>query len=313
MSSNILSRFLPPTDSPSVYEAIREHDAGSDSSDVEERAGLAHGVGHREHFSDGEEALADATRSETSSPSAGLLGPKAAGKAADRHGSPSHTRRRKPSRPRWMTQPSPPGYELDDRDEDVPLSLLVEGHDDEELKSRLPPPPHSMPSRSRTPSPPPPQNDRPHRQTRQTQPIPGISSTHAVARWFIAQQHPSLSNTDPKKKAMWRWANVENLDNFLKDVYTYFLGNGFWSILLSRTLNLLYADSYFVFLHFAIRPNFMTDKLFIGHLHSWLDLRLFLPTVSTTTKFGGASPWTKYSSPNARPKCRARPRFSSGC
>ncbi|KAJ5454589.1 Autophagy-related protein 9 [Penicillium daleae] len=97
-----------------------------------------------------------------------------------------------------------------------------------------------MPSRSRTPSPrPSPQPDPSRRQTRQIHTMAGTASTHPVARWFIAQQHPSLSNTDPKKKAMWRWANVENLDNFLKDVYTYFLGNGFWSILLSRSLNLL--------------------------------------------------------------------------
>ncbi|KAJ5168051.1 Autophagy-related protein 9 [Penicillium canariense] len=241
MSSNILSRFLPPTDSPSVYEAIREHDAGSDSSDVEERAGLVHGEDHRDHFSDREEdALVDAAQNETSSPSAGLLGPRSLGKSTDRHGSPSHNRRRKLSRPRWMTQPSPPGYELDDRDEDVPLSLLVEGHDDEDLKSRLPPPPHSMPSRSRTPSPhPSPQPERPRWETHQTQPISDTAGAHPVARWFIARQHPSLSNTDPEKKAMWRWANVEDLDNFLKDVYTYFLGNGFWSILLSRALNLL--------------------------------------------------------------------------
>ena len=40
---------------------------------------------------------------------------------------------------------------------------------------------------------------------------------------------------------MWLWANVENLDNFLKDVYTYFLGNGMWSILLNRALSLLYV------------------------------------------------------------------------
>lgn len=45
---------------------------------------------------------------------------------------------------------------------------------------------------------------------------------------------------------MWRWANVEDLDNFIKDVYIYFLGNGIWSIFLGRALNLLYA--FFVFL-----------------------------------------------------------------
>jgi autophagy-related protein 9 len=265
-----------------VYEAIREHDAGSDSSDVEERAGLAHEGDYREHFSDGELAdeLADAVRSEAPSPSAGLLGPSSSGKAAARRGLPSHTRRRKPSRPRWMTQPSPPGYELDDRDEDVPPSLLVEGLDDEELKSRLPPPPHSMPSRSRTPSPPPPpqaQPDRLRRQTRQTGNMAGAASTHPVARWFIAQQHPSLSNTDPKKKAMWRWANVENLDNFLKDVYTYFLGNGFWSILLSRTLNLLYAEFLALFpsaLRCGRPPKankVFQDLCFRGRFHDFLD------------------------------------------
>ncbi|KAJ5570532.1 uncharacterized protein N7459_009962 [Penicillium hispanicum] len=240
MSSNILSRFLPPTDSPSVYEAIREHDAGSDSSDVEERAGLAPGH-NQDPFSDRdlENALADARNSQTSSPAAALLGQRPLPQAVHRHGSPSVSRRRKPSRPRWTAQVSPQGYELDDRDEDVPESLLVEGHDDEDLKSRLPPPPQMMPSRSRTPSPPPsPYPNRPRWETNRTPRSQDSDGGHPWGRW-LAGQHPSLANTDPKRKAMWRWANVEDLDNFLKDVYTYFLGNGFWSILLSRTLNLL--------------------------------------------------------------------------
>ncbi len=48
-----------------------------------------------------------------------------------------------------------------------------------------------------------------------------------------------MSMMDPKERALWMWANVENLDNFLQDVYDYFLGNGIWSVLLSRLLNLL--------------------------------------------------------------------------
>ena len=44
---------------------------------------------------------------------------------------------------------------------------------------------------------------------------------------------------DPKEKALWRWANVQNLDYFLLDVYDYFVGNGIWSILLNRVLSLL--------------------------------------------------------------------------
>lgn len=136
-----------------------------------------------------------------------------------------------------MTQASPQGYELDDRDNDVPQSLLVEGHDDEDLKARLPPPPQMMPSRSRTPSPQPspqpPRWDLPRDRV-----ASDTDNRNPWTRW-MAGHHLSLANVDPKKKAMWRWANVEDLDNFLKDVYTYFLGNGLWSILLSRSLNLL--------------------------------------------------------------------------
>lgn len=244
MSSNILSRFLPPNDSPSVYEAIREHDAGSDSSDIEDRAGMMPEDIPRETFSDLEleDVLADAQESQISNPSAALLGERPPQKVTDHFASPVVSRRRKPSRPRWMRHQSPSGYELDDHDEDVPQSLLVEGHDDEELRSRLPPPPQSMPSRSRTPSPrPSPHPDQPHWNEPQ---VSRPSETHIgnhFARWFVGQQHPSLAFIDPKKKSMWRWANVEDLDNFLKDVYIYFLGNGFWSILLSRALNLLYV------------------------------------------------------------------------
>jgi autophagy-related protein 9 len=238
MSSNILSRFLPPTGSPSVYETIRQHDAVSESSDVEERAGLVL-EDPQEQFSDREleDALADAQDSEIVSPSTALLEARS-GKAPEERASPSGTRRRKASRPRWATQDSL-GYELDDNDEDVPQSLLVEGHH-EDLTSRLPPPPrpHGRLDHQRPPSPDPPsQPTRPSWNERPRH-IPRNDSGHPSSRWF-AGQHPGLANTDPEKKAMWRWANVEDLDNFLKDVYVYFLGNGIWSILLTRVLNLL--------------------------------------------------------------------------
>lgn len=45
----------------------------------------------------------------------------------------------------------------------------------------------------------------------------------------------------PEDRAMWKWANVANLDIFLDEVYNYFLGNGIYSILLSRALNLAYV------------------------------------------------------------------------
>ncbi|KAI8603618.1 APG9-domain-containing protein [Dissophora ornata] len=39
--------------------------------------------------------------------------------------------------------------------------------------------------------------------------------------------------------AMWKWVNVENLDNFLTRVYDYYVGKGMYTILLERSLNLL--------------------------------------------------------------------------
>lgn len=248
MSSNLLSRFLPPTGptgSPSVYETIRQHDAGSDSSDIEERAGLVLDDQQQE-FSDREleDALADAQDSEIISPTRALLDQAPMGKAPEQT-SPSSTRRRKSSRPRWMAQ-DPLGHELEENDDDVPQSLLVEGHR-EDVKSRLPPPPrpHGRPNRQRASSPDPsPQHTGTHWRENPRQ-SPPSNNEHPISKWFSGQ-HPGLANIDPAKKAMWRWANVEDLDNFLKDVYVYFLGNGIWSILLTRVLNLLYVNQPFL-------------------------------------------------------------------
>ncbi|RPB29502.1 APG9-domain-containing protein [Terfezia boudieri ATCC MYA-4762] len=44
---------------------------------------------------------------------------------------------------------------------------------------------------------------------------------------------------DPKQRALWKWANVESLDNFLHDVYQYYVGNGIYSICLHRFLNMM--------------------------------------------------------------------------
>lgn len=42
----------------------------------------------------------------------------------------------------------------------------------------------------------------------------------------------------PKERALWKWANVENLDNFFQDVYRYYLGNGYFCIVLEKVLNI---------------------------------------------------------------------------
>ena len=47
-----------------------------------------------------------------------------------------------------------------------------------------------------------------------------------------------VDNLSPTEAALWKWANVENLDVFLQDVYDYYLENGFTCIMLQKVLNL---------------------------------------------------------------------------
>lgn len=228
MASNILSRLLPPaTGSPSVYETLRQHDQSSDQSDIEERAGMAldeesGGVAFRDYELD--DALADATANPVHSSMQAK--PKGKARVTSRRVFPSQRR----------SQASPNLAEADELDDDVPLSLLIEGEDGVD----------------------PAVSGGPRRET--SLPVPGHTNKGTKAKWQTTQEQQQLhqdlgrrnlahrdlvqrgrpfSIIDPKEKAMWRWANVENLDNFLKDVYDYFLGNGIWCIILSRILNLL--------------------------------------------------------------------------
>ncbi|BCS01564.1 autophagy protein ATG9 [Aspergillus luchuensis] len=243
MTSNILSRFLPPNGSPSVYETIRQHDNHSDGSDVEERAGMAFDDEHGDRFSDREleDALADAGRDDSPGPSDPFL-PRSPPRKRDEGGFlKAGSRRRKFSRPGRIHAASP-RHKFDDSDDDVPPSLLVEGDqdDDDVLKSKLPPPPRSNnpPNLDHQPRSSP-RDDRVHWETaRERLPLHDNNRrAHHASLWSAG--YPNLALVDPKEKALWMWANVENLDNFLKEVYTYFLGNGIWSILLNRVLSLL--------------------------------------------------------------------------
>ncbi|KAL4811117.1 autophagy protein Apg9-domain-containing protein [Aspergillus unguis] len=251
MASNVLSRFLPPN-GPSVYETIRQHDEDTDPSDVEERAGmtLEDDVNLGDRFTDREleEAMADATREGLSSPSDTFMTPQSRQRGPQTGSASSGSRRRNPSDPRWMQSVHPrldpvdDDENDDDHDDDVPASLLMEGQhdDDDELRMRLPPPPSHHLS-----DPQPPLSDRYSRRDHiRWDTIKDHQPSHEAPRrnhprslWSAG--HPSMASVDPKQKAMWLWANVENLDNFLKEVYTYFLGNGIWSILLNRVLSIL--------------------------------------------------------------------------
>ncbi|KAI5296532.1 autophagy protein atg9 [Ascosphaera acerosa] len=126
----------------------------------------------------------------------------------------------------------------DDNDNEVPASLLVDrGQDLPKPLRQLPPRRADVLEHMVTVS----DADYPASRTQAT----------ALPRWRTPETHaprpaPSslawrVGGADPRARAMWRWTNVENLDNFLKDVYDYFRGNGLQSVCLRRCLNLLTA------------------------------------------------------------------------
>ena len=238
MASNILSKLLPSANgSPSIYETLRKLDESSETVDVEEREGIA--LLDEENLRDQtlkfDSALEDAMESQ-SRLSESVLKDKIATPKARRE--PSKTRRA-----RWLPR-SPGIIEADDLDDDeVPMSLLVE----ENLNK-----PAALVSPELLP--------HARQQVHTSIPALGRRGSSTQAKWQATQEHQQLHQDpaayrtstnwsrpanyplaiiDPKEKAMWRWANVENLDNFFRDVYDYFVGNGIWSILLSRALNLL--------------------------------------------------------------------------
>ena len=223
--ATFLSRFSLHGE-PSIYETLRQEDESSDHSDIEERAGMAldeENLGSAFH----DHELGDALVDVVPSPSVTSRAEKA-NKRKRNLGGKSRSRGRAPA-PRS-------GALLDEADDDVPSSLLFEGAQDPDPdlrnteRSRIPPPVQGQPSReSRAKWQATQEHQRLYedlggRQSRERQPSRG---------------GPLTATVDPKEQAMWRWANVENLDNFLKEVYDYYLGNGIVSILLSQVLNLL--------------------------------------------------------------------------
>lgn len=70
----------------------------------------------------------------------------------------------------------------------------------------------------------------------------GINSgrTNLFANISVLNNTPAnrLNTLSPKERALWKWANVENLDVFLQDVYKYYLGNGYSCIVLEKLLNI---------------------------------------------------------------------------
>ncbi|KAI4158250.1 MAG: hypothetical protein LQ342_007624 [Letrouitia transgressa] len=206
MASNILSRLIAPHDGNlSVYETLQQQDELSDQSDIEDRAGMAideENLDHDFHGYELNDVLTDVTDSRLVTPA--MNKPK-----------PSHQYEKRSTRsPESRRQPSQAPL-TDEADDEVPQSLLIEDHGDlagpsvrKQHTRAIPSPAHGTSTKSiRT-------KWRPAQAQRLKDDIPVIE--HHQAR------PPRLSTvfglTNPKENALWRWANVENLDNFLKDV-----------------------------------------------------------------------------------------------
>ncbi|KAL8928460.1 MAG: hypothetical protein Q9208_001693 [Pyrenodesmia sp. 3 TL-2023] len=226
MASSVFSRFLPPdTGSPSIYETLRQQDEASDLSD-EERAGMAvdeENLGRNYKDYELDEAVADPAASQSN------ILPRPESRSSQILPKASPLQRVEP-------RPSSNMPYAGEEDDEVPQSLLIEDNDSP-----------VSPSRERQPRP-------------MSPPVPGPTTKASRAKWRATQEQqrlhtedprqrgptqkqahaiPGLAVATPRERAMWRWVNVEDLDNFLRDVYDYFLGNGIWCILLSRLLSLL--------------------------------------------------------------------------
>lgn len=216
MTSNFISRFTGPANpSSSIYETIRQHDQDSDGSDLEERAGLVpESQPYRDGFEDQEPA-------------------RTGFHAARTHSSRQPARKDKGkgvNRSRWRSSKSRTLMEVEEADDDVPASLLIEDATGVHRSIALPPPPSSIPDGLPT-----------FEDTGFANQLPGrgASNSNPHRPSTVTNLWGSLANQDPKEKAMYRWVNVLNLDNFLLDVYTYYICHGFWSTVLMRFFNII--------------------------------------------------------------------------
>ncbi|CCE64990.1 hypothetical protein TPHA_0J01690 [Tetrapisispora phaffii CBS 4417] len=80
-------------------------------------------------------------------------------------------------------------------------------------------------------------------------------------------QH-KINTLSPKEISLWKWANVQNLDMFLQDIYKYYLDNGYYCIAIKKLLNLLtliFVVYISTFMTFCINyPKFHESTTFSG-------------------------------------------------
>jgi autophagy-related protein 9 len=227
MASNILSRFLPSASD----EGGEDPGAPRRIDDIEAMA--ADDLASEPQFEDQdlEDLLAEGMEDDIRIP-----------KGSDT----SDARSR--SRPRRTQIRFPPsstrgrGHAVTDEDDDVPESLLLERKPERRRRRR------SQGSRNI--------DDGPI-------PVVGLETRRTRLQWETTQAEQPLHDdfhpvrpsnytaprgamyqsvmNNPKEQALWMWANVDNLDQFLSFVYYYYESHGIWSIILKRSISVLTA------------------------------------------------------------------------
>lgn len=231
MASNLFSKLVPASQQRSFYDELR---AGNGDLDVEDRAGFALDEENLNHqFQDDD------------------IDPETLAIEQSRNTLPSDARHGKLSPGRGHASVAAWPSQEEDGDNDVPASLLVE-HQDTDPLMRKP-----DKERRRNPAP-------------NAAAVPGPSTRRNRSHWEATKNHQRLHQEDlvaasnrgepravantmmgtARQRAEWRWANVDNLDSFMQDVYDYYRGNGFWCILLDRVLHLVEIGFIAVFLTF---------------------------------------------------------------
>ena len=233
MASNVPSRQRPSSDEhETIHRAMEEQDRQSENSDVDHLALDEDNLGQRFHDQDLDHFLEDGAHSQATTESTAFL-------AQNNR----HAARKVPSGQDWHHDESQ--QTQSDDNESLPERLLMER---ERMTSQSSPTKEHSPVFEQMDSlPPPVPGPAPHRTTLQWDTI--RAQQRLQSERVPKAQRPNRNGqawsafvmADPKEKAMWRWANVQNLDKFLADVYNYYLGRGIWSIFLSRMLNLLYV------------------------------------------------------------------------
>lgn len=233
-----MSRLLPSTSDEDTALPTRQNTLGSDT-DHDDMAIDEENLGGHFENQDLDALLAEAAGSVISEKSVQFTSPERERSQPVGRGGPSRIT------PKWMQQNKMRGRTArQEQDDEVPASLMLEEHREVspvlgrnqrrgtgETQYDLPPPTHGPTTgnaRAQW------EATKRQQQLHDNRPAPVAPSARpgrGPARLSIA--------ADPKERALWKWAQVENLDNFLGQVYNYYEQKGIWSIVLRQSLVLL--------------------------------------------------------------------------